>query len=129
MREIKFRGKRFDNNHDNWVCGHLHVIDTCGEGFTGKAIQQQSGSSRPYSVRVQDGSVGQYTGLKDKNGREIYEGDILRFEHAIGWSNEIQCVTADRWSWGTEEYAFWEMVDRKYIFEVIGNIHENPELL
>lgn len=82
-----------------------------------------------YAEKLEHLQYMQYTGLKDKNGEKIYEGDILKFEHKEGYANELQVVTMDEWCWGTDEYAFYEIVERKYVFEVIGNIYENPELL
>ncbi|MFG3613124.1 YopX family protein [Rummeliibacillus stabekisii] len=129
MREIKFRAKRFDNNHDDWIYGYFHVIDTCGNGYTGKAIQLQSGTSRPYSVRVHDESVGQYAGLKDTNNREIYEGDIVKIAYEndsenYAWYEEViwhrSCFMAG------DDNLLVNVIDG---CEVIGNIYENPELL
>lgn len=82
-----------------------------------------------WAHKLKDGIIDQYTGLNDVNGKYIYEGDILRFNHAIGWSGEYQSVKSDKWGWGTEEYEFCKMVDYKYLFEVVGNIYENPEIL
>ena len=75
------------------------------------------------------GEVQQYTGLKDKNGKEIYEGDILK----MSWGNYLNGVVKFSEKYGyysfnsrTSEYDFIETQSDEY--EIIGNIHENPDL-
>ena len=91
-REIKFRGKRLSDGE--WIYGDLlHNVD-CVKIREWEADVNQI----PKSYVVDENTIGQYTGLKDKNGKEIFEGDIVKFLD-IGED------------------------------EIIGNIHDNPELL
>ncbi|HGH7183466.1 YopX family protein [Bacillus cereus] len=77
----------------------------------------------------------QYTGLKDKNDKEIYEGDILKIVSKFELREDVQkqAVTYTEGFFSTDEWALFELLrnrkDGKQTFEVIGNIYENPELL
>jgi uncharacterized phage protein (TIGR01671 family) len=77
-----------------------------------------------YEGNEQQLPIMQFTGLKDKNGVDIYEGDILENTNPI-WKTEIISFAM---SWG-ESNGCWDGFSPKEDFEIIGNIHANPELL
>ena len=129
MREILFRGKRKDNGE--WVYGYYvgPVGIACDHEICD--IDDPTGSR----VDVDPSTVGQYTGLTDKNGKRIFEGDILQFENGDGefslysceWSREL-CG----WSVKFHEYDTpADPLDALFCMDaqVIGNIHDNSELL
>lgn len=76
----------------------------------------------------------QYTGLKDKNGREVYKGDVVRdhkhdLQCEIKWVDDFACFAGEIIDDVVkEQYLFYQLIDCPYL-EVIGNIYENPELL
>lgn len=143
MREILFRGKRKDTGA--WVYGHLHKTDGYGTGYTEHGIQvQDTSTSRPWSVVVIPETVGQYTGLTDKNGKRIFEGDILRpfdnelvvvswidYYSTLGLIVYITNTVKKRGKTINSIYSGWALLSDYSLSEneVIGNIHDNPELL
>lgn len=113
MREILFRGKRICN--DVMMFGSLFCDD--GDCY----IVADDFHHSHYKVLPE--TVGQYTGLKDKNGKRIFEGDIIRFEH--NGKTYVDVVAFDAPMFSPSNSCRWSM----WKDEVIGNIHDNPELL
>ena len=142
MREIEilFRGKRIDNGE--WVCGDL--LQDVESGICAIVSYVNLGGnihdlSESCIFAVIPETVGQYTGLTDKNGKRIFEGDICRFKRFndvhIG-KIVFNATTASFVMWYQPIVgAYGEKATQKMLLsvcddiEVIGNIHDNPELL
>ena len=133
QRIIKFRGKRVDNGE--WVYGDLYQVrkpfhDEITDVFIvewRKDLCLVSGapSNNHWWRKVDPATVGQFTGLTDKNGNEIYEGDVLSKEPflKVTFENGGFCFSNDLLS-GSDRLS-QERVGR---LSIIGNIHENPEI-
>ena len=131
MREILFRGKRKANA--DWVHGDLSFHR---DGRTYIRCWDRLEHSPTYNAyEVDPSTIGQFTGLTDKNGKRIFEGDIIKVEYVgvnrglsgIGKVVFEQCKFALIWGWHKEVVCLTHFSN--VTFEVIGNIHDNPELL
>ena len=132
MRKILFRGKRVDNGV--WIYGGyakcnnrdyiLPDIDLIGREWVFENIE------------VIPKTVGQYTGLTDKNGKKIFEGDIVEFTDKYTRKKGRAEIVFEAFKWKYSGCYYggnpivWLCIDDTSIeFEIIGNIHDNPELL
>lgn len=137
MRKIKFRGKDIKGN---WRYGDLITIEHFVANSKEKYQIGDFESSLIYDIGKE--TIGQFTGLHDKNGKEIYEGDIVLIEvfnyQEPEWSGEFEVI----YSQDLASYIFDDLEDISnfktintikdyyhYEIEVIGNIYENKELL
>ena len=121
MREILFRGKRVDN-------GELVYGDFVSKKYILQGYRVEFGYVVPYNCfEVIPETVGQYTGLTDKNGKKIFEGDII--EVGDGENAQRVRVFFEDGQFVVSHYALKLLRDRTLYSEVIGNIHDNPELM
>ena len=119
-REILFRGKRIDNGE--WVYGqYAYLLNARTED--GEPIKHMIVDGTPFGQTVDPSTVGQYTGLTDKNSKKVFEGDILKWD-----SDEYGSEYNEICSW---DYELLDMRknDWKEWCEVIDNIHDNPDLM
>nr|DAG32016.1 MAG TPA: YopX protein [Bacteriophage sp.] len=125
MRKIIFCGKTEDGD---WIFGDLLSPDGVADGYY---IMED----KPSIAKVIPDTVGQYTGLTDKNGKKIFEGDIVRFDY-IGENMGVEGMATVifqngqfgvLWGWHKEFVPLTGFCNTT--IEVIGNIYDNPELL
>ena len=122
MRELKFRAWKMRNGKlQRYVCTPFGLFDYAQEHPEAPVLHyEQVNDIRDFMPDAD--VIEQYTGLKDKNGKEIYEGDIVKL-----WDREPELVVWDNLI-GAYDPLSWETFDTDEC-EVVGNIHENPELL
>lgn len=123
MREIKFRGK--DKKNGKWLYGNVQIPKP---PFDKYFMWDENG----IQCQVDEDTIGQFTGLKDKDGHDIYEGDILKaswkVELCVVWYSEttasfmVDYIPNDNWTDTLGEYTTSEL-------KIIGNVHDNPELI
>ncbi|EIU5758754.1 TPA: hypothetical protein LTU78_002748 [Listeria monocytogenes] len=137
MREIEFRGKAIHPNSLEQIVGSWAY----GGIFENKIISRNLDMDSHYhgfisEIEIDLKTIGQYTGLKDKNGKKIFEGDIVEIIEIdafgnLDWNRLKGKVMFSEGAWlvtdsGSFAIPLWSEINE---IKVIGNIHENPELL
>ena len=124
-REILFRGKQKGNGM--WLCGDLRQWSETRKGICDYALK--------HTIEVDSATVGQYTGMTDKNGKRIFEGDILHFDYTgkhLGVEGAAPVIFENgkfgvKWGWHKDFVCLDGFANTT--MEIVGNIHDNPELL
>lgn len=132
-REIKFRAwsenneAMYEDEHYNLQDSDNETVFICADrfGYCYRCVSNSYGNETIERL-PEDCKIMQYTGLKDNNGKEIYEGDIVRW---IDENFEVQYSESDASFILTDSKSVYMCYDNSEPYEVIGNVYENPELL
>lgn len=135
MRETEFRGKSI--NDGKWYYGKLFTHNMILFLSDDEIEKMSCFDMCSYVEDVYEETVGEYTGRKDKNGKKIFDGDIVKY-HTEGYSFETDTIGVVEFCEGTFGIAsnkkqhflsFYNMSSYVRYIEVIGNLYDNPELL
>jgi uncharacterized phage protein (TIGR01671 family) len=141
MREIKFRG--WDKRTRKMIDTGFHILGetTCFDLIYDYCMNHGKRKDEVGLLRINSVVIMQYTGRKDQDGKDIYDGDIIKcnggaedFFFEVAWDNEqAGWIAKVDWCDGKEKsypelkwYIGWKFIP---VYEVIGNIYENPELI
>jgi uncharacterized phage protein (TIGR01671 family) len=152
MRNYLFRGKR--KSDGQWIYGFYVYMKNCPndihfivpideeneECFASKALDDEYWNEINGAIEVDPETVGQWTGLTDKNGAKIFEGDILKYDRSKmpavveftssgKYQMKVDTPKGVRWYDMRNRQSEWEDGRPLEYHKVIGNIHDNPELL
>ncbi len=135
MREIKFRGR---TSKGEWIYGDLQQWSN-GDVYIGTQNDTWTDDGFPHTddylsiTEVNENTVGQFTGLHDKNGKEIYEGDVVKCNdenYVVKFKYEMFYASVEECNKGIYGgFPLYFILDRYEECEVIGNIYDNEELL
>jgi uncharacterized phage protein (TIGR01671 family) len=130
MREILFRGKRKDNGE--WIEGYLYQYQAkllmSYEVIEVPSFSDPAGNWIYKEDEIVPETVGQFTGLLDKQGKKIFEGDIIKSGDdvmVVSWNNKFASFCLDKDGWAFSHW-FGESCNPQNV-EVIGNIHDTPK--
>ncbi|MBQ7014304.1 MAG: hypothetical protein IJN11_10395 [Oscillospiraceae bacterium] len=121
MREILFRGKTYDGKWEQGDLRHGGYVHNDSETYIMRA------DVALHNIPVDPKTIGQYTGLTDKNGKKIFEGDII----TDGYGTAVVKYNESKAAFYVEAVIGGEYLGEEWDadIKIIGNIHDNPELL
>lgn len=130
MREILFKGKRIDNGEwiEGYYCPCVFGRFPCRPAII---IKEDMDNGHWHPEEIIPSTIGQYTGLTDKNGKKIFEGDVVNFKTTAYFFKNCRINYESQFArfCAIDNKGYEYPMDKTFNYEIIGNVFDNPELL